>query len=902
MRKIPMILAGAMMVNGVSPVVAAASTSQAIKQEEKLLNIELLESKKHQIKEVYEYQGKGDTKDLQNYKKITIKKQENHCVQVAYQASSDGKYALITKNGDIEFFHTDKNLHAYVKREIETSSTLQSVRLDIQGLRETQEPIGGSYTVYAKDEIKDENEKVLYQKDEEVVTVTSGEPITKDLPAGSYYIKQDLAADGYVISTDTYDFEVEKLEDSTVLNIVQRIENKMTVVEITHKDSDGNDVLGGVYSIMDSKGAVVRTFSDIENDSYIVRGLIDGETYTIVQNKSIPGYQDVKDVSFKVSGSEVQKINMVSAYNQVRIQVNTVLQGNDAMMRGVKLHLEGYEDGNKTWTSSITDAKDFLKIPNGTYKVVVDEVPEGYQIPNPETFVVDDQHPVQDITIHVSPSKTTIQITDEAGKELSGIQGLLTDDMHLPLLIPNYQTENENLVIPGVTNHQESEIKEIYGLSKNQSYQYQMKSGVDGYATDTSYHTIRAGENNVISLSPICAQLKIMNGSKEVSAKGIITDAAGDIYYEGDLNHAFQKIPAGSYHVKMTEVEKGYVKQSFDIIIKDQKETQVITQNVSAIKIGVSAQYGDTLVKNVEIEMKDEKGMVVASWKSGEQAMTKEQVAPGTYTLHVKNLPNRYVTPDDMEITVREVSELQNYQIKLQKPVVNLVARNEQEEVLDGVKYTINGNKSMIYTGFDAISQLERGTYALHFVEVPKGYVKPNDYQLEVKDVKEAQDFEIDVQDITISISVVSKEYRKLLKGVKLHLENTDYGFTSAFQAKGFSKVPAGTYKVVVDKVPEGFHIPTTKQTIEVKETAQLQSYTVEIGLSQDTEGGSATYQLGDEGNETKNSKNPEENAINGVKTGQSSSLPLVILAGMGSVGALILHKLRKKSTTHHLG
>lgn len=914
-KQISRLLAATMLITSTtnSSVIFAAESKQ-VAQNEVLpqISVHILGHAQKTEYILYQYTGEGNVNDITNYTSLKKIQQsnDNYNIRVSYDDQSKGKYAIVSQeNDEVFFFHIDeasiqkslnskKEIPVYVhigqdnlknKRlksvDIDPETIdVQNVHVKIDNTDMQRQPLNGSFGIYAKEDIIDKEEHIVAKKDAVLYVFNADDEkeINMQLPVGKYYAKQLSASDGYVKTTKEKSFEVEKMLDATIPEVILAFENQMTKISISVKDQDDKPVRGGIYTIMDSDNKVVQTFSFSDNSPIEILRLKDGETYEIMQNKSIDGYQNIKPTKITVKGSEegeTQDIELAAPYIVAKIKTKTKIDGLISGVRNVKLHLEKYGD---QWTSTASSVKELKKIPAGKYKVVIDEVPEGFINPEPKEIEITDQSQEQSFDVYIEPRKTTISIKDSEGNKITDVKGILTNEMSLPLTLLDYTKDSGNRKIDGVTNYQEADLSAIFALPESEKYFYQIKNIEEGCVSDNGRHEVIAGKDNEITVNLIKANLVIQNKENVIPAEGTITDEEGNVYYKGDLNHEFKKIPAGKYHVEIKKIADGYVRDSFDIDIQDQKEKNLLIHEVDAVNTSIQVFSENEIVKNAVVQLKDEKGVVVKEWTSNGQPYEIHNIAPGEYVLHVKNIPNQYITPEDQEMNIKETSQKQEFKIDVQKPKVQIQADSDGE-TLKGVQFEIKG-RNEVYKTPSSVQNLEKGAYTLHVTDVPEGYVKPKDQKIVVEDKSDVQEFMIPVDYTKISFDVVSKEYNKALKGVKVQLKNTGYEFTSTFNAKEYAKIPVGTYQITVTDVPKGFRIPK-EQTIIVKETSNPQNFRIEVGLTHKTEGSEIISQLGQD---IKNGKNQSsgDNLSNDViskgksETGQSS----ILTAGIGIV------------------
>ena len=148
-----------------------------------------------------------------------------------------------------------------------------------------------------------------------------------DLPiSAKYYLKEIYAPNGYVRGTETQEFTFEYQGDKTTQAVYEFIfEDVQTSVELSKADlTDGKELPGASLQVLDSNGTVVDEWISTE-EPHMIRGLLVGETYTMVETKPADGYTTAESIEFKVEDTaEVQKHQMLDDVTKVEISKTDV--------------------------------------------------------------------------------------------------------------------------------------------------------------------------------------------------------------------------------------------------------------------------------------------------------------------------------------------------------------------------------------------------------------------------------------------------------------------------------------------------------------------------------------------------------------------------------------------------
>ena len=176
---------------------------------------------------------------------------------------------------------------------------------------------GAVYNVYVAEDIVTEGGKTVYKKGAEVaknlITGEDGSVTVKDLPLGSYYVKELKAPDGFVSSDEVLRFDASyQGQDVQTVTLKSVKKNQPTTVEITKSDATTGVELDGAYlKVTDKDGNVVDSWTSSKDAPHVIKYLKVGETYTLHEEFAPHGYLVANDVTFTVKDTgEVQKVEM----------------------------------------------------------------------------------------------------------------------------------------------------------------------------------------------------------------------------------------------------------------------------------------------------------------------------------------------------------------------------------------------------------------------------------------------------------------------------------------------------------------------------------------------------------------------------------------------------------------
>lgn len=289
---------------------------------------------------------------------------------------------------------------------------------------------GAIFGLFAAEDITSAGGKVLIEKDTIIELKTTDESgwlhFIADLPIrAKYYLKEIYAPDGYVRATETQEFTFEYQGDKTAQAVYEfTFEDVQTSVELSKADlTDGKELPGASLHVLDSTGTVVEEWISTE-EPHMIRGLLVGETYTLVETKPADGYTTAESIEFKVEDTaEIQKHQMLDDVTKVEISKTDMTDSKE--VPGAKLTILD-KDGKvvESWVSD-KDPHMVEKLPVGTYTLREEQVPDGYLVAEEVSFEVKDTGEIQKVEMKDARpvGKLVLKKTDaEDGSPLAGAE------------------------------------------------------------------------------------------------------------------------------------------------------------------------------------------------------------------------------------------------------------------------------------------------------------------------------------------------------------------------------------------------------------------------------------------------------------------------------------------------
>lgn len=413
---------------------------------------------------------------LENPVKFTITNQYDYDLDEDEDPMLTVKVENLQPTGTIELYKSDK-----VSKE-----PLENVEYELTATKDIISPIDGSI-LYKKGD--------LVSKDK---TNKEGRITIKDLPMGSYQLKETLTLEGYVLSEEVHDIEFTQKDLTTkVYSMDIKITNIAPTGEIhlVKTDKDSNELLSGVqyqltaaediYSLDGRKTLIYRSgqtvSKDISEDGFYLTNEL-GEInigdlalgkYQLKETQALVGYATDKkvydiDLSYDHSDKVLYTQSLELTNTKTNINITKVDATTEKELPGA--HLTVYDkETNKVvdeWTSTNEPhVIRGLEI-NKTYVLWEDLAPIGYATASDVVFTVNDIGEVQKIVMKDEITKVSISKQDAStGKELPGATLIITD-------------KDGNQIDKWISTN---EVHMIYGLHVNEEYTLTEITAPEGY-------------------------------------------------------------------------------------------------------------------------------------------------------------------------------------------------------------------------------------------------------------------------------------------------------------------------------------------------------------------------------------------------------------------------------------
>lgn len=305
-------------------------------------------------------------------------------------------------------------------------------------------------TIYSPDGAKDEqgNPVIRYEKDDLVATLvtdTEGKAVVNNLPLGSYYMKETIAGDHFVLNPEQKEFTLTAEDDTQAVvyeGVAYKNERQKISISVEKKDAVTEEKLEGVNFGLYAKEDILSQQGEVlvEKDTLLEKKATDEKgqltfdsdlyhgKYYVKEEVRKPGYLPNEEI-WEIDASYIdQNLAEIKLTKEVENQpTKSQFTKTDATtgeeLEGAKLQIID-QDGNivEEWIST-KEPHVVYGLPEGTY-TLHEELPpyaEGYVSAEDMEFEVKEDGSVTKVEMKDTYSKVEISKTDlTTGKELEG--------------------------------------------------------------------------------------------------------------------------------------------------------------------------------------------------------------------------------------------------------------------------------------------------------------------------------------------------------------------------------------------------------------------------------------------------------------------------------------------------
>ncbi len=410
--------------------------------------------------------------------------------------------------------------------------------------------------------------------------------VSDKLEVGKQYrVCEKAAPTGYVKSNGCKEFKINSKTDSIAIEIP----NTKGETVITKVDENGKPLAGAQLLLKDKNGNKIGDVWETTGTSNkLVKGLKEGEKYTLVEVKAPDGYVKANDITFTAKAGET--ITMKNEKTELIISKQDITTGKEI----AGAHLQVINSAGKVvdeWDSEEGKSHSIKGLTIGEKYTLKETVaPNGYSISNSITFVFDTNKKkvvMKDEQLYVEISKQDAT----TGKEIAGAELEVID--------------SSGKVIDKWTSV-DGQSHKISNLVYGQTYTLRETTAPDGYSVSEEVTFVAGSTNKVVMKDDptkvIIKKLDTTTKKRVVGATLQILDEDNKVIKEWvttDKDLVITNLLVGKqYYVKEVKVPENYLQAEVVgfKIEKGQNSIEVVVNNTPIIYVPNTAKTVDVIM------------------------------------------------------------------------------------------------------------------------------------------------------------------------------------------------------------------------------------------------------------------------------------------------------------------
>ncbi|MGE6590822.1 MSCRAMM family protein, partial [Bacillus mycoides] len=642
----------------------------------------------------------------------------------------------------------------YIKVDTPVKVTINSTNVIEIVMKNTKKVENGQFKLLKKDsesgqllpgakfDVIDKDGNVV----ETIVTDGKGEALSKQLPVGTYTLKEVEAPEGYELASSLVHVDVAANKTVTVDVLNKKIVEKATgQFEIVKVDAnDKTKLLSDAEFEVYKDGKKIDTLRTDKTGKVISKKLEPGK-YTLKETKAPKGYKLLKEeIEVVVEANKVVQVQVENAKELGSLQVIKKDAESGKVLEGAEFRLKN-ENGQVVGEAKTTNKDGVVTFENlvpGKYTLEETKAPEGYKAVElkVEVNVVANEVVKQEVmnekvlgqfeivkvdandktkllsdaefTVYKDGKKVAELKTDESGKAMSPKLPLGEYTVKETKAPAGYKISNKEWK---VTIQNEKEVVKLEAENEK------LLGSLQIIKTDDKDQAKR--------LAGAVFTLKDAKGN--VVKEKITTDKSGTVKVEG--------LVPGEYTLEETKAPEGYelTKQVIHVTVDGEKVVDVEVTNSKSLGqfeiVKVDANDKTKLLSDAEFEVyKDGKKVeMLQTDKTGKVISGK--LEPGKYTLKETKAPKGYkLLKEEIEVVV-EANKVVQVQVENAKELGSLqVIKKDAEsgKVLEDAEFKLKNENGQVVgeaktTNKDGVVTFENlvpGKYTLEETKAPEGY------------------------------------------------------------------------------------------------------------------------------------------------------------------------------------
>lgn len=543
---------------------------------------------------------------------------------------------------------------------VTTDKEDQTVEMTDQQVSLIKTDVDGNVVTGATFEIKDkENGKVV-----DTVSPTEKPAYISNLKEGKTYIVKEVATpEGYVTAKDIEFTVSDKIKEIKAVTV----KNKQ--VNVFKENGKGELIEGAELKVIDKNNKVVDSWTTT-NKAHNIKNLVEGQTYTLIEDYAPESFVLAKPIKFKVTEKkENQTINMTD--KQVEF-VKTDVDGN--VISGMEYTVTNSKSKqivDKGVTSS--KSRNFL---NGlkigeTYTITETKTPKDFVTSKPIEFTVTEDNKLQTVTM--KDKQVTVKKTDIGGENVVGAE-LKVVDKETGDVIDSWTVKEDEPehIVQGLIEGKEYTLIEDYAPDG-----FTISNNIDFTVTEDKVNQTVTMIDKVVDVDKINIEGESLKGVK-LQVVNKKTKQIVDEWITDGKPHKISLVEGMEYTLIELESIDGYaIAKPMDFTVTNDKETQHIVMTDKKVQFKKIGLNNKTLIGGkFEIRNK-ETGKIVDTISAEKDYIDIDNLVEGqTYIIHEVEAPYGYEIAKDIEFTV-------TYDKKTQKLVMKDIPKEGRIIVTD---------------------------------------------------------------------------------------------------------------------------------------------------------------------------------------------------------------------------
>ena len=681
--------------------------------------------------------------------------------------------------------------------------------------------------------------RVLNSSNSEVYRFTSTTSYVSipNLTEGTYTVEEVSAPPGYVLSTETERFTINR--DNP--NVTVDFENEPNEIIIEKRDASSNAFVSGatLRLVRASDNAVIDEWTT-GSSGHVIRGLLPGN-YKVIETKAPSGYTlSNSEVDVTVTNSQSEPLTVTFYNTKNEISIVKVDSETGKIVSGATLKVTN-SSGDEVDTFITEDTPHVLSfLSPGTYYVEETNNPEGYVLDsNRVSFVVNEDTSNLQVEFKNKRNEVRLGKVDEDGNYIAGAT----------LRLSNSDGEEIETFTSGSIPHVRR------GLASG-TYTLEEVEAPNGYIRNTKPvpFTIR-DTDDVVTYTISNKKTKVTISKVDSESGEFVSGVTLGIYDSKDSDEPVKSFTTtdtptvisdlneGTYYVREIRAASGYVlDKTFHEFTLDNDTPEVnitIKNEPITLNLGkIDANTGEYIAGATMQLNREDGNMEPKTFISTNEPYVVTKIPAGIYSLSEIEAPEGYISSNSKVVfEVLETGEVQT--INISNDVITITVDGRKIEIdskgVSGYKFNLIDSEDNIIEEVTTtediyVSQeLELGDYRLVETAVPDGVVlNSNAYYFSVTDSNTVSVVNF-VNDFTkVMISKKDMANSEEVEGAHLVVRNSDgeivEEWTSTDTPHYIEKLPSGHYSLTETIAPDGYVLNTSTVEFDILPNGEIQS------------------------------------------------------------------------------